>query len=212
MVTAEFRSPREGQIVAPGTPIPWEIWLSVDVGDNLGLAAFVIDVRQVAGNPAAFDLPHPTSVPAAMANFAAPQGFSNPADVGTTTGYFGTLAGPAGTRNLSQVGGAQNTLGLAGSVMGLGTSVVTGIGQSGAVTVVQGVFPAPAVPGVYQFQTANFTATVLREVRSAPEHSTVFSAAVHLSPNLLRFVVDPGAFARGEKGPRSEVTTATVSA
>ena len=126
-VTLDVSSSRDGKTVAPGSTIDWMITFDVSTGDNAGLALLAVDFMQDAGNPATLDIPPADAVPAALSNFSRPDGISNPGEGSSSTGYVGVQRGTAGAMNLKQIGGGQNTFGVAGSSMGTQVNVVGGV-------------------------------------------------------------------------------------
>ncbi len=180
-VTVLLSSPENGSVVEPGATIHWSIEFNVSSGDNLGLALLSVDLAQSDSNPARFDIPPASGVPAAMSNFSRPAGICNPGETDPTTGYTGVQRGTAGRRNLVQIGGAQNTFGQAlppGTGVAENASVVLGVGQSGNVLLASGSFPAPAATGTYNFLVRNIIANVITAVN--PTFSSVTEAT--LSP------------------------------
>ncbi|MCB1098540.1 MAG: DUF5011 domain-containing protein, partial [Verrucomicrobiae bacterium] len=198
-VTVSLDSSFDGQGVLPGETIDWTISFEVSSGDNSGLALLVTDLAQDAGNPSTLDLPAAGDVPAAMQNFAAPLGFTaaplgfTAAPLGFTGpgGYAGQQSGSAGALDLHEIGGAQNTFGGASSdtSQGQGTTVVTGIGQSGSTILASGSFTAPATVGTYTFNLANTLASVLKTVGGAGEGSEIVPANLTLTQDSITIVV-----------------------
>lgn len=187
-VAVSLESAADGQTIAPGATVNWTINFSVSTGDNLGLALLSADLVQAAANPDLFDLPVAGGVPAPMVKFARPQGISNPG-----TGYSGTQVGPAGARNLVQIGGGQNTFGyVLGGSIGTNVNVQSGVGQSGAVTLASGSFTAPAAAGTYTFSLANVRANTLVQVNPAPAFSVVEEAVVDTTNGSITFDVLAG--------------------
>jgi hypothetical protein len=198
-VTVAIESPQAGSSVAPGATVTWIIRYSVSAADNLGLALLCCDLSQDAGNPALFDLPPAAGVPAEMTNFSRPAGIANRGEGGATTGYIGVQRGPAGQRNLVQIGGAQNTLGQAlppGSGIAENAIVIPGVGQSGAVVLASGSFAAPSTPGTYTLRLSNGIANVLTAFNAPPVHSPVAAATVSFAPATISFTVS--ALLRGD--------------
>ncbi len=181
-VTVTLSSSKAGQTVAPGTSIDWTVSLTVSTGDNYGLALIAGDLVHDANNPAKFDLPpgNAGSIPAAMSGFNRPAGISNPGEGGAPSGYIGVQRGTAGEKILKQLGGAQNTFGVAGSSMGTDPIVEGGIGQSGSQVILSGSFPAPSTLGTYTYRLQNAVANVLTQVNTPPAFSTVAQATVNL--------------------------------
>ena len=191
-VTVSLSSSRAGATVAPGTVIDWSIAFSVSGGDNLGAALISIDLQQQPTNPAFFDLPVAADVPFEMSNFNRPAGLCNPGESGAPSGYVGVRRGPAGARNLVQIGGAQNTFGQAfpaGAGVGENANVVVGVGQSGPQVLASGSFAAPASCGQYNFALANPIASVILAHNNPPAMSVVARVAAGLSPSTISFTV-----------------------
>ncbi len=169
-VTVTLTSPQNGQTVGPGATANWQVSFTASAGDNFGLALLIVDLAQDVANPALLNLPPASAVPGPMANFSRPAGLSNPGE-GGPTGYVGVQRGAAGEKNLIQIGGGQNTFGIAnapGSGIGENANVVAGVGQSGAVVLASGSFLAPATLGSYTFASANAEANTLDAVSSPP--------------------------------------------
>jgi hypothetical protein len=190
-VTVSLTSPQDGQSVSPGATINWQISFTVSGGDNAGLALLIADLTQDPANPDLIDIPPATGVPGPMSNFSRPAGISNPGE-GGPTGYVGVQRGTAGEENLIQIGGGQNTFGIAnapGSGIGENANVVGGVGQSGAVVLASGSFLAPAATGTYSYALANVVANTLDSVSTPPAHSPVDAADIVLSPGSISFTV-----------------------
>jgi hypothetical protein len=188
-VTLNLTSSKAGQTVPPGSTVDWTISLIV-TGQNSGLALFSVDLRQGESNPAKFSVAPAAGVPTAMANFSRPEGISNPGEGGQTTGYVGVQrAGSAGGMDLVQIGGGQNTFGVAGQIMGTNPNVVANVGQGGGVTVAVGSFAAPATPGTYVFRIDNALANVLEAVNPPPNFSPASAPTIAYSAQTFSFVV-----------------------
>jgi hypothetical protein len=171
-VTLTLESPQAGQTVRPGAMIEWTIKLSVSVGDNAGLALVACDLVQDAANAELFDIPpaESGSVDATMQDFTRPLGVSNPGEAGAGCGFIGVQRGEAGRKNLVQIGGGQNTFGVAGPPgIGQDSVVSPGIGQGGVPQiVVSGSFAAPGTAGSYSFHLENGCGNVLNSVEPPP--------------------------------------------
>ncbi len=200
-VTVSLTSPQNGLVLSPGDTVQWQITFNVSSGDNAGLALLITDFVQDAANPAALDIPQAAGVPGAMTNFSRPAGVSNPGEgASPSTGYVGVQRGTAGARNLIQIGGGQNTFGVArppGSGIAENANVVSGVGQSGDVVLASGSFLAPAVDGAYSYSLANVVANTLVAVAAPPAPSLVERATSVVSPASFSFsvstsVVTPG--------------------
>jgi len=193
-VSLSLNSPQNGQTIAAGATVNWSISFTASAGNNQGLALLVTDLEQDAANPAFLNIPPAAGVPGNMANFSRPAGISNPGE-GGPTGYVGVQRGTAGQRNLVQIGGAQNTFGVAnpaGSGVAENANVTGGVGQSGAVTLASGSFTAPSANGTYTFRLANPAANVLQQVNTPPAFSPVAEAAVTLAAPSFSFSIGGG--------------------
>lgn len=191
-VTMSLSSPQAGSNVAPGATINWSISFSVSQGDNAGLALIVVDLTQNNANPAYLDIPPATAVPAPMTNFSRPAGICNPGETNPVTGFTGLQRGTPGRKNLLQIGGAQNTFGLArpsGSGSAENANVIGAVGQSGSVLLASGSFAAPATPGAYTFQLANPAANVLTAISAPPSFSPVTQATLSAPSGSFTFTV-----------------------
>lgn len=190
-VSVSLTSPQNGQSVSAGQTINWSISFTVSTGNNQGLALLVTDLTQDASNPAFLDIPPAAAVPAQMTNFSRPAGISNPGE-GGPTGYVGVRRGTPGERDLVQIGGAQNTFGVArppGSGVAENANVVGGVGQSGAVTLASGSFAAPSANGTYVFRVADTVANVIQTLNAPPNFSPVVEASVTLAAPSISFTV-----------------------
>ncbi len=187
-VTLSLTSSKDGQTVEAGDAIDWSISFDVSGGDNAGLAALLTDLAQDPANPATLDIPVADAIPAGMANFAAPAGFSNPAENGAS-GYRGVQRGTSGAMNLVQIGGAQNTLGEALTGQGQNANVSGGVGQSGTVILASGTITAPATNGDYTFSLANTLANVLQSAETAPAASQTIPALISLAQESITVTV-----------------------
>lgn len=184
--TFTLGSPQNGQDVAPGATVNWEIRLAVSAGDNAGLALVSCDLVQDAANPAKLDLPPADGVPGGMAKFARSAGIANPGSAAPSFGYRGAQRSPTGQtyKNLVQIGGGQNTFGTAlppGGGVGENATVVAGIGQGAEPQIIAtGSFTAPTTPGAYTFRLVNALANVLDPDAAPPpgQHWPVSAAAV----------------------------------
>lgn len=189
-VTVQLSSSKNNTTVSPGTSIDWSISFT-DSAENQGVALLCVDLVQDPNNPAHFDIPPATSVPAAMVKFSRPQGVSNPGE-GGPTGYIGVQRGTAGSKNLIEIGGAQNTFGTArpaGSGVAENANVSADIGKSGSVTLASGSFNAPSTAGTYHFSLANGFANVLVVRNSPPAISTTTAATVAISAGTITITV-----------------------
>jgi hypothetical protein len=191
-VTFDFSSPSDGAVVPAGHLIEWTITATVSTGDNMGLALISVDLVQDVGDPELFDIPQAVGVPVGMEGFDRSAGISNPAPGGSC--YGGTQIGPAGAKDLVQIGGAQNTFGAPGGGIGLDVDVDAGIGQSpGGQEIAADSFPAPMTPGVYIFSTQTATANTLEAVNPPPQWSPVSPATVVMgNPSISFTVCQPG--------------------
>lgn len=192
-VTVSLVSPQDGQSVAPGSTIDWQIVFTVSSGDNAGLALLAADLVQDADNAALFNIPPADGVPAAMSNFSRPDGVSNPGESDPITGYIGVQRGPANAANLVQIGGGQNTFGVArppGTGIAESANVIGGVGQFGAEVLASGSFVAPDACGEsFKFSLENVLANVLLQVNSPPSPSLVTDALVVVADSEFSFIV-----------------------
>jgi hypothetical protein len=189
-VAVSLSSSRDGRIVPPGTRVNWEITAFVSPSDNRGLALISVDLVQDPNNPELHDLRRGDVALGAMRQFDWPKGFSNPGDplaVPMVSGFGGTPTGLLGQRDLTQIGGAQNTFGLPGPCLGDAGDICTGqdiipeigVGQlPEGVRVTKGSFRAPVTPGTYRFSLANLRANTLDVVNAPPQASVVQRADV----------------------------------
>lgn len=199
-VSVSLASPQNGQTVTAGATISWTISFSDSTGNNQGLALLVTDLVQDDANPMFLDIPVANGVPAGMTNFSRPAGISNPGESGST-GYVGVQRGTPGQRDLIEIGGAQNTFGIArpaGSGVAENATVTSGVGQSGAVILATGSFAAPSAAGAYTFRLANAIANVLEQVNAPPEISSVRIATVSLTAPSFTFTVGGAAPCPGD--------------
>jgi hypothetical protein len=197
--TFQLSSPQDGAVVAPGQTVDCRIDVLVSAGDNQGLALASVDLVADPANPQTFALP-PAAVPAGMSAFSRPAGLCNPDPTDPWgTGYGGTPVGDAaGDKALLQIGGAQNTFGVAGPClgpnadvcMGQDVDVETGIGQAPAgVELATVSFSAPAAPGVYTLSLEGAAATVLTALNRPPAASEVSWAKVAVARASISFTV-----------------------
>ncbi len=185
--------------VAPGTPLTWHLTLQLGyVPEDLGLAAFCVDMVQVFGNPAGVALapaPRP-ALSSDLARFDRPLGIANPdPPVGTAGSAFGGTPLAAGTGvpdgiDLIQIGGSQNTFGSTGVAIGTSTTVLSGFALgSGGEVIATGSFLAPATPGNYQVELRRGLVNVVTTIGGLGVPSIVRSAIVDLGQPLA-FTVD----------------------
>jgi len=167
----------DGAVVQPGDPVDWTISFRA-LGMDYGVALLIVDFVQNELNPGAVAIPPADGVPTGMEGFAAPYGISNVGD----GSYRGTPYGTDCKSNLYQIGGAQNTFGVAGTTMGQDTTVETDVGQNAAQTLATGEFDAPDEHGVYVFQIRDAEATVFESVGSQGQPSVV------AEPDFLTYV------------------------
>ena len=178
-----------GDVVCPGETVVWEIWVQVTSTGNTGLALACVDLTQDAANPAKLNIPYAEGVPTGMENFSRPDGISNPGEGGNSTGYVGVQRGTAGQTDLVQIGGGQNTFGVAGQTMGTNPNVVAGVGLSGDVLLATGSFTAPATTGEYTFRLVNPIANVMTETATPPNHSPVIGATATFVAESVTFTI-----------------------
>ncbi len=190
-VTVSLTSPQSGQTVAPGSSVSWTIAFTVSTGNNQGLALLSADLVPDADNPAVITLV-PATVPVGMTNFSRPAGISNPGESNPATGYGGVLR----SGSLVQIGGAQNTFGVAqpaGTGIAENANVTSGVGQSGSVTLASGTFTAPTTQGSYTLALSNVVANTLVQRNNPPTFSPVARATTSLtSGGAFTFTVGAG--------------------
>ena len=194
-VTLDLTSAQNGQDVTGGATIDWQIAVTVSGGDNAGLAGVITDLVQAAGNPEALDIPPAASVPPAMSNFSRPDGISNPGESNPTTGYTGLQRGVSGSFDLVQIGGAQNSFGVAqpgGTGIAENATVVGAVGQSGSVVIASGSFTAPTTEGTYAFSLGNPQANVFTSIATPPAISPAVAASVATGTGAFSFTVVAG--------------------
>ncbi len=192
-VTLTLESPSDGQTVAAGSRIGWTIRVATSRGDNAGLALVCVNLVQDDTNPAFLDIPPGdlASLDATMDDFSRPLGISNPGEDGAATGYVGVQRGVAGRMDLVQIGGGQNTFGVAGPAgMGQDILVETGVGQGAEPQLVLcGSFAAPSTAGMYRFRLRDPLANVLATVSGPPQSSSVMAATVDVGSASFSFTV-----------------------
>ncbi|MCH8880276.1 MAG: hypothetical protein IID34_10380 [Planctomycetes bacterium] len=182
------RTDSNGSPVDPGTPIAWRITASVSASGNDGLALISVDLVQ---NTLVDLLPGTPS--AEMVNFDRPNGICNLDSEGTGSAFGGTqVAGASGGQDLMQIGGSQNTFGVAGEAMGLVVILTTDVGFA-PVVLAEGTFNAPIQTGDHTISLQNGIANVLDDLAGAPpsgEHWPVHEATVNdLSSESFTFTV-----------------------
>ncbi len=189
-VAFDLASPSDGAVVAAGATIDWTIHVTASTGDNLGLGLAAVDLVQAPGNPELFDIPAASGVPTALADFSRPAGISNAGPGGVGTGFVGTQAGTAGQKNLTQIGGSQNTFGVSSATMGTDVNVDGSVAQGpGGELLAAGSFAAPATPGVYTFSLAMPIANTLDAINVAPQWSPVSAATASAAAASFSFTV-----------------------
>jgi hypothetical protein len=188
-VALDLSSSHNGGSVAPGAIIDWTVTATVSSGDNLGLAGVVLDLIQAPANPRLIEIAQADAVPSGMENFSVPAGISNFGEAGAPTGYVGVQRGVPGGKNLIQIGGSQNTLGVPGVAIGTNVNVISGVGQIGPQVIASGSFAAPSAPGVYAYSLTNAVANVIDQINSPPGFSSVSAATVNISAGTIQFGV-----------------------
>lgn len=176
-------------VICPGETINWEIWVQITTTNNAGLALACVDLVQDPANPDKFDIPYADGVPAAMQNFSRPAGISNPGEGGSNSGYIGVQRGAANEMNLIQIGGGQNTFGVAGQSIGTNPDVVADVGVGAPILLASGSFPAPTASGTYVFHLENAIANVMTEAHTPPEHSPVVGANTAFVADSITFAI-----------------------
>lgn len=176
-------------VLCPGETVDWEIWVEVTTQNNAGLALACVDLIQHSSNPDKFDIPYAAGIPVGMSNFSRPAGISNPGEGGHDSGYVGVQRGAAGEMNLVQIGGGQNTFGIAGQVMGTNPDVTPNVGVGAPVVLAAGSFVAPTTPGTYILSLNNALANVMTEANTPPNHSPVVGATVTFVSESMSFII-----------------------
>ena len=161
--------------VAPGEQVSFDLIGELCDANNLGLAAFRVDLTYDGGDLTPFA--EPTSSP--LDNFADPLGLTNPA------GFGGTLIGG----DLIQIGGAQNTINQFFAPAPAGT-VLTSVAHPGSpVTFGSSTLTAPSVPGTYTVSAIDAGANVILQTTSGVPFWEVEAADVVVQG--LTVTVDP---------------------
>jgi hypothetical protein len=192
MTVFSLASPQHGSQIEPGSTVLWIIDCE-QVGSSSGLAGFAINLVQSGANPADLDLAPGLDAPLLLAGFSRPAGISNPVPGSPNlSAYGGTPVGSGGRHDLAQIGGMQNTLGVAGTIMGTDTAVESGIAIAGSVVVASGEFLAPAAPGVYCIEISGAHATALWAGQPTGTYWPVVPSDVAISQGLICFEVAPG--------------------
>lgn len=195
VVDISISSPQAGTAVSPGSAIQWVIRCVAPASPACyGVAGVSVDLVQGPSNPVFFDLPEAAAVPPEMSGFSRPQGICNPVPGNlAASAYTGTRTGLSGSMNLVQIGGMQNTFGVAGTLMGTDTLVETGVGQdSGGQVIAEGVFSAPSEPGEYCFEIQNAVVNVLRTQAAMSGIWPVAYAEVMASSSVFCIAVEAG--------------------
>jgi len=125
-----------------------------------------------------------------MSSFARPAGIANPDTL--AAGYRGTQFGIAGSRNLYQIGGGLNTLGVpAGQDAGTDFDVRQhlNVGQSAPQVIATGTLNVPCVLGTYSYSLDAVIANVLETVVEPPAISTAATANISISSSTITFIV-----------------------
>ncbi len=178
-------------VVAPGSPVPYQVVGELTDGANEGLAMFRLDLA-FDGGPLA-QAATPTTSP--MDEFAAPNGFNNP------DGFGGTIVAGA----LVQVGGMMNTIKNTLPSASLKGGVVTGVAANGMPQVLaSGSLVAPTRAGTYQLAASEVGANVIRQGETGVPFWRVEEAGVGTVTNLTVVVEalsgTPGSVSIGSGG------------
>jgi len=186
-VTFSLSSPQEWKSVLPGALIEWSITAKAGTENNLGLAFFSVNLVQDPNNPKLFDLSPGDRASSGMEGFDRPGGFTNVGDDPWGSAYGGTPHGEAGRMNLEQIGGCQNTFGVAAPPLGPNGNVLlgqdvdvdAGVGQGpDGQVVATGSFRAPLRNGLYTFSIESTVANILAQINAPPAWSPVEPAEV----------------------------------
>ena len=182
-VTLRFESSVDGAVVRPGDTIDWTITAEVSDHDNQGLAMIRVVVVPHPSSPAFPFISPADGVPVGMENFASPMGISIHDGAGVSA-YTGTRSGIA----LLDIGGLQNTFGVAGATIGTNPNVIANVGYNGQ-EIASGSFLAPGSVGVYQIRIISAAANVLDQVNTPPAFSPVSPAQIVYAQNAFNFEV-----------------------
>ena len=154
-------SPQDGATFVAGSTINWTIEFEV-TGDTDGATAIVVDYVQNPSNPVGTDLSAAPGVPSGMEGFARPAGITSPA------GYGGTVLGLPSVRDVLDIGGVQNTLGVVIGP-GIGEDIVVDLGVGiGRQVLASGSFVLPSSSGTYSYLVQNGRASLLLEGEARP--------------------------------------------
>jgi len=178
---------------APGELLTVELVGELCDPNNLGLAAFRVDLTYSGGDLQPFA--DPTLQP--MLNFSSPLGLANPA------GFGGTPIGG----DLIQIGGAQNTINQFFAPTPNG-AVSTSVAHPAAPVVLAiGVVTVPNVPGVYTISALDAGANVIEQTATGipfwkvePADVTVLPLIITVNPTLT---VDVPSISLGAGGTAS---------
>lgn len=129
-----------------------------------------------------------TGIGSGLEGFICPAGISHP-----LSGFAGTPLGEVGSKNLVQIGGAQNTFGAAGNMgMGHDCAVDLSVGQGVPLMIAEGSFMMPPAAGTYVFSLQNALANVLDVVDpppSPPASWPISSAGIDLITSSFTVIV-----------------------
>lgn len=193
--TARFRlsSPADHSKLQPGAIVPWSLSVALSADDNEGLALALVDLVQEEGHPAEIALPSAGGAPGGLAHFDVPQGFANPGSGALPGGFGGSQIQVPGQGFLLQIGGAQNTFGTPGNLMGKQSNVLTGVARGKEILLAQGSFEAPHASGTYRLSLANAIANTLVRREAATGHWRVEAALAVVDSGSISFTVETGA-------------------
>lgn len=192
-VSLRLESPQDAIPLDPGDVFEWSVVAEVtNEGRNLGLAGVLFDILQSIGPDQTHGLA-PSAVPTGMEHFSRPMGICNdgPPGSGLTTGYGGTpMLLASGEPSLVEIGGVQNTYGVAGVNIGTAALCVPGVGQQagGQVVASGSVVVGPRV-GARFFVLQEVHAILFSRVGNAGEESWVFNAPLAIGRGRAMIVV-----------------------
>ena len=175
-------SPAQNTTVSPGVSISWNVSVQLTPGQSLGLAGLICTLEQSPSNPAAIALT-PGTRAAGVANFDLPLGLANQTSSGASA-FGGTPTGTGQSLELLQMGGLQNTLGVAGTVRGTDAVVDSNLALAAPLSMVQGTFQAPSVAGTYSVRLRDVRVLALLGVGSSGNPSLVESTSPGFVPEF----------------------------
>lgn len=194
-VTLRLISPQNATVAQAVDTIEWRIRYAVSSGDNSGLALISTDLAQDASNPGDLVLVPATTLASGMVNFMAPAGVSNLS--GGNHAFGGLPLGTDCRQDVIQIGGGQNTSGVAGSTRGTSTSVVQNVGHGApdpnGFLLASGSFQVgDTLPGVYVVRLESIVAHVLDTTGGTPWGVDVVTPTIPGGADQIAIVYCPG--------------------